>query len=118
MTNEQASPGSIVDDSAVIRQLLASLLSADPEIEVVGTAADPIIARDRIKSLNPDVVTLDVEMPHMDGVTFLRKIMALRPMPVVMVSSLTQPAPKPRSKRSKSAPLILSPSRRVTSPPR
>jgi two-component system chemotaxis response regulator CheB len=80
----------IVDDSAVIRQLLSMLLSEDPEIEVVGTAGDPLIARDRIKALNPDVVTLDVEMPNMDGVTFLRKIMALRPMPVVMVSSLTQ----------------------------
>ncbi len=80
----------IVDDSAVIRQLLSMLLSADPEIEVVGTASDPFIARDRIKALNPDVITLDVEMPHMDGVTFLRKIMALRPMPVVMISTLTQ----------------------------
>ena len=80
----------IVDDSAVIRQLLSMLLSEDPEIEVVGTAGDPLIARDRIKELNPDVVTLDVEMPNMDGVTFLRKIMALRPMPVVMVSTLTQ----------------------------
>ncbi len=66
------------------------MLSADPEIEVVGTASDPFIARDRIKALNPDVMTLDVEMPNMDGVTFLRKIMALRPMPVVMVSTLTQ----------------------------
>ena len=80
----------IVDDSAVIRQLLQMLLSQDPEIEVVGTAGDPLIARDRIKALNPDVVTLDVEMPNMDGVTFLRKIMTLRPMPVVMVSTLTQ----------------------------
>jgi two-component system, chemotaxis family, protein-glutamate methylesterase/glutaminase len=80
----------IVDDSAVMRQLLASLLAADPEIEVVGTAADPHIARERIKVLNPDVITLDVEMPHMDGLTFLRKIMALRPMPVVMISTLTQ----------------------------
>lgn len=80
----------IVDDSAVMRQLLASLLEADPEIEVVGTAADPHIARERIKALNPDVVTLDVEMPHMDGLTFLRKIMTLRPMPVVMISTLTQ----------------------------
>jgi two-component system chemotaxis response regulator CheB len=80
----------IVDDSAVIRQLLSMLLSQDPEIEVVGTAGDPLIARDRIKTLNPDVVTLDVEMPNMDGVTFLRKIMTLRPMPVVMVSTLTQ----------------------------
>ncbi len=80
----------IVDDSAVIRQLLSMLLSEDPEIEVVGTAGDPLIARDRIKELNPDVVTLDVEMPNMDGVTFLRKIMTLRPMPVVMISTLTQ----------------------------
>ena len=80
----------IVDDSAVIRQLLTMLLSADPEIEVVGTASDPFIARDRIKALNPDVITLDIEMPHMDGVTFLRKIMTLRPMPVVMISTLTQ----------------------------
>jgi two-component system chemotaxis response regulator CheB len=80
----------IVDDSAVMRQLLSGLLSEDPEIEVVGTASDPFVARDRIKALNPDVITLDVEMPHMDGVTFLRKIMALRPMPVVMFSTLTQ----------------------------
>lgn len=80
----------IVDDSAVIRQLLSTLLSADPEIEVVGTAGDPLIARERIKALNPDVVTLDVEMPNMDGLTFLRKIMTLRPMPVIMISSLTQ----------------------------
>jgi len=80
----------IVDDSAVVRQLLSTLLSADPEIEVVGTAPDPHIARERIKELNPDVVTLDVEMPHMDGVTFLRKIMTLRPTPVIMISTLTQ----------------------------
>jgi two-component system chemotaxis response regulator CheB len=80
----------IVDDSALIRQLLTTLLSADPEIEVVGTADDPYVARDRIKALNPDVITLDVEMPHMDGITFLRKIMALRPMPVIMISTLTQ----------------------------
>jgi two-component system, chemotaxis family, protein-glutamate methylesterase/glutaminase len=80
----------IVDDSAVMRQLLSGLLAEDPEIEVVGTAADPHIARERIKALNPDVVTLDVEMPHMDGLTFLRKIMTLRPMPVVMISTLTQ----------------------------
>jgi two-component system chemotaxis response regulator CheB len=80
----------IVDDSSLMRQLLSTLLSADPEIEVVGTAPDPHVARERIKSLNPDVITLDVEMPLMDGVTFLRKIMALRPMPVVMISTLTQ----------------------------
>jgi two-component system, chemotaxis family, protein-glutamate methylesterase/glutaminase len=80
----------VVDDSALMRQLLSGLLAEDPEIEVVGTAPDPHVARERIKSLNPDVVTLDVEMPHMDGVTFLRKIMTLRPMPVVMISTLTQ----------------------------
>jgi two-component system chemotaxis response regulator CheB len=80
----------VVDDSAVMRQLLSTLLSADPEIEVVGTAPDPHVARERIKTLNPDVVTLDIEMPHMDGVTFLRKIMTLRPTPVVMISTLTQ----------------------------
>lgn len=80
----------VVDNSAVMRQLLTTLLSADPEIEVVGTAPDPHIARERIKALNPDVITLDVEMPHMDGLTFLRKIMTLRPTPVVMVSTLTQ----------------------------
>jgi len=80
----------IVDDSAVMRQLLSTLLSTDPEIEVVGTAPDPHVARERIKALDPDVVTLDIEMPRMDGLTFLRKIMALRPTPVVMISTLTQ----------------------------
>jgi two-component system chemotaxis response regulator CheB len=80
----------IVDDSALMRQLISTLLLADPEIKVVGTAPDPHVARERIKALNPDVITLDVEMPHMDGVTFLRKIMTLRPMPVVMISTLTQ----------------------------
>lgn len=80
----------VVDDSAVMRQLISTLLSADPDIEVVGTASDPHIARERIKALNPDVVTLDVEMPKMDGLTFLHKIMTLRPTPVVMVSTLTQ----------------------------
>jgi two-component system, chemotaxis family, protein-glutamate methylesterase/glutaminase len=80
----------VVDDSALMRQLLSNMLSEDPEIEVVGTAPDPYVARERIKALKPDVLTLDVEMPHMDGVTFLRKIMALRPMPVVMISTLTQ----------------------------
>jgi two-component system chemotaxis response regulator CheB len=80
----------IVDDSALIRQLLTSALSSDPEIEVVGAAPDPLIARSMIKELNPDVLTLDVEMPNMDGISFLEKIMRLRPMPVVMVSTLTQ----------------------------
>ncbi len=80
----------IVDDSSLIRQLFAMLLAQDPEIEVVGSAPDPYVARDMIKSLKPDVITLDVEMPRMDGLSFLRKIMALHPMPVVMVSTLTQ----------------------------
>jgi len=80
----------IVDDSALVRQILTEILSADREIEVVGVASDAHVARERIKSLNPDVITLDVEMPKMDGVTFLRNLMRLRPMPVVMVSSLTE----------------------------
>ena len=80
----------IVDDSALVRQLLAELLSADPQIAVVGTASDPLIAREKIKQLSPDVLTLDIEMPRMDGLTFLQQLMRLRPMPVVMVSSLTQ----------------------------
>lgn len=78
-----------VDDSALMRRLLTSILEQDPEIEVVGTAPDPLAARDRIKKLNPDVITLDVEMPKMDGITFLERLMRLRPMPVVMVSTLT-----------------------------
>jgi two-component system chemotaxis response regulator CheB len=80
----------VVDDSAVMRQLLTEILSSDPGIEVVGTAPDPYVARDKIKLLNPDVLTLDVEMPRMDGLAFLRNLMRLRPMPVVMCSSLTQ----------------------------
>ena len=80
----------IVDDSALIRQMLGQLLASDPAISVVGAAPDPLIAREMIKSLNPDVVTLDIEMPRMDGLAFLEKIMTLRPMPVVMISSLTQ----------------------------
>jgi len=80
----------IVDDSALIRKMLSEILSSDPAIEVVGTASDPYVARDKIKQLNPDVLTLDVEMPKMDGVTFLRNLMRLRPMPVVMISSLTE----------------------------
>jgi two-component system chemotaxis response regulator CheB len=80
----------IVDDSALVRRILSEVLSADPALEVVGTASDAYVARDKIKQLNPDVLTLDVEMPKMDGVTFLRNLMRLRPMPVVMVSSLTE----------------------------
>lgn len=80
----------IVDDSALMRQVLATLLSKDCEIEVIGSAPDPFIAREKIKALNPDVLTLDVEMPKMDGLTFLEKLMRGHPMPVVMVSSLTE----------------------------
>jgi two-component system chemotaxis response regulator CheB len=80
----------VVDDSALMRQLLTALLHQDPAIQVVGAAADPFIAREKIKHLRPDVITLDVEMPGMDGITFLEKLMRLHPMPVVMVSSLTQ----------------------------
>ncbi len=80
----------VVDDSALIRGVLTELLSQDPGIEVIGTAPDPYVARQKIKELNPDVLTLDVEMPKMDGLTFLEKLMAGHPMPVVMVSSLTQ----------------------------
>lgn len=80
----------VVDDSAFIRELLTSLLNSDPDIVVVDSAPDPYVAREKIKLHNPDVITLDIEMPRMDGLDFLRKIMALRPMAVVMVSSLTQ----------------------------
>ncbi len=79
----------IVDDSALIRQMLTQIFNETDDIEVVGTASDPLIARDKIKALNPDVLTLDVEMPRMDGLTFLRNLMRLRPMPVVMISTLT-----------------------------
>jgi two-component system chemotaxis response regulator CheB len=79
----------IVDDSAVLRQTLSQELGKDPEIEVVGTAPDPYVARDMIVALKPDVVSLDVEMPRMDGITFLRKLMHYYPIPVVIVSSLT-----------------------------
>ncbi|HEX2385788.1 MAG TPA: chemotaxis response regulator protein-glutamate methylesterase [Candidatus Binatia bacterium] len=80
----------IVDDSALVRQLLTELLSRDPALEVVGAASDPFAAWEKIKSLNPNVLTLDVEMPRMDGLAFLERLMRIRPMPVVMVSSLTE----------------------------
>lgn len=80
----------VIDDSALIRQLMTALINAEPDMEVVGTAADPYAARELIKTLEPDVLTLDVEMPRMDGLDFLEKLMRLRPMPVVMVSTLTE----------------------------
>lgn len=80
----------IVDDSAVVRQLLTEILSRDPGIEVVGSATDPYVAREKIKRFDPDVLTLDIEMPRMDGLAFLENLMRLRPTPVVMISSLTE----------------------------
>jgi two-component system, chemotaxis family, protein-glutamate methylesterase/glutaminase len=80
----------IVDDSAVVRQIFQREISRDPDLEVVGVAPDPYVARDKIVALRPDVVTLDVEMPRMDGITFLRKLMRHYPLPVIIVSSLTQ----------------------------
>jgi len=80
----------IVDDSAVVRQTLSDVLSSDPQIEVLGTAADPYMAARKIRDVVPDVITLDVEMPRMDGITFLQKIMSQHPIPVVMCSSLTE----------------------------
>src|SRR6266540_787053 len=80
----------IVDDSAVVRQVLADIISADPDLEVMATAADPFIAAEKMKGAVPDVITLDVEMPRMDGISFLQKIMSQHPIPVVMCSSLTE----------------------------
>jgi len=80
----------IVDDSAVVRKMIAEALSSDPEIEVVGSAPDPYVARDKILELNPDVMTLDLEMPRMDGLTFLKILQQHRPLPVIVISSLSQ----------------------------
>ncbi len=80
----------VVDDSALVRSLLAEIINRQPDMECVGTAADPFAAREMIRTLNPDVITLDVEMPRMDGIDFLSKLMRLRPMPVLMVSTLTE----------------------------
>ena len=80
----------VIDDSALVRKLLTELLNSDPDIEVIGTAIDPFQAREKIKKLNPDVLTLDVEMPRMDGVTFLKNLMRLHPKPTVMISTLTE----------------------------
>jgi len=80
----------IVDDSALIRSVMSEIINSQPDMQVVGAAPDPLVAREMIKQTNPDVLTLDVEMPKMDGLDFLEKLMRLRPMPVVMVSSLTE----------------------------
>jgi two-component system, chemotaxis family, protein-glutamate methylesterase/glutaminase len=84
----------IVDDSALVRQMLTTILRRDPQIQVVGAVSDPYAAWDAIKQFEPDLITLDVEMPKMDGLTFLEKLMAARPMPVLMVSSLTEQGAK------------------------
>ena len=91
MTN----PGSkikvlVIDDSAIVRKLLTEAISAEPDLTVVGTAPDPYVARDKILALKPDVLTLDIEMPRMDGLTFLKKVMHFHPMPVIIISSLGQ----------------------------
>ncbi len=80
----------VVDDSALVRGLLGEIINRQPDMECVGAAADPLVAREMIRELNPDVITLDVEMPRMDGLEFLGRLMRLRPMPVVMVSTLTE----------------------------
>jgi len=80
----------IVDDSAIVRKMLSEALAAEPDLEVVGTAPDPFVARDKIESLRPDVLTLDIEMPRMDGLTFLTKLMRFHPLPVIVISSLAQ----------------------------
>src|SRR3546814_4924711 len=79
-----------VDDSALVRGLMTEIINSHPDMEVVAVAPDPLIARELIKEHNPDVLTLDVEMPRMDGLDFLERLMRLRPMPVVLVSSLTE----------------------------
>ncbi|ETR74193.1 MAG: Chemotaxis response regulator protein-glutamate methylesterase [Candidatus Magnetoglobus multicellularis str. Araruama] len=79
----------VVDDSAIVRKIFTDQLSKEPGIRVVGTAPDPYVARDKIVTLKPDVITLDIEMPRMDGITFLKKLMRYKPMPVIIVSSLT-----------------------------
>ncbi|MDE1948162.1 MAG: response regulator, partial [Burkholderiales bacterium] len=80
----------VVDDSALVRGLLSEIINRQSDMTCVGAAADPLIAREMIRTLNPDVITLDIEMPRMDGIDFLSRLMRLRPMPVVMVSTLTE----------------------------
>src|ERR1700759_832560 len=82
----------VIDDSAIVRKILTETLNGEPDIEVVGSAPDPYVARDKILTLAPDVLTLDIEMPRMDGLTFLKKLMHFHPMPAVVISSLAQPS--------------------------
>lgn len=94
MVDNQKTRVLVIDDSAVMRQLLSAILNQDPAIDVVGVASNPLIAREKIKYLKPHVLTLDVEMPGMDGLTFLERLMRLHPLPVVMVSSFTESGAK------------------------
>ncbi len=80
----------VVDDSAIVRKILSEAINAEQDMEVVGTAPDPFVARDKILALRPDVLTLDIEMPRMDGLTFLKRLMQFHPLPVIIISSLTQ----------------------------
>src|SRR5580693_6365263 len=80
----------VIDDSAIVRKILSEALSSESDIEVIGTAPDPIVALEKIKRLKPDVLTLDIEMPRMDGLTFLKSLMQTAPLPVIIVSSLAQ----------------------------
>src|ERR1700756_1929819 len=80
----------IVDDSAIVRRALSEIVGSHPDLEVAGTASDPFVARDKILALKPDVLTLDIEMPRMDGLTFLKKVMRYQPLPVIIISSLGQ----------------------------
>ncbi|HEY1399485.1 response regulator, partial [Roseateles sp.] len=80
----------VVDDSALVRSILTEIINRQPDMQCIGAASDPLVAREMIRNLNPDVITLDVEMPKMDGLDFLQRLMRLRPMPVVMVSTLTE----------------------------
>src|SRR6187549_2880616 len=80
----------VIDDSALVRQTLTEIINSDPQLSVIGTASDPYFAAEKIRQLVPDVITLDIEMPRMDGITFLKTLMAQCPVPVVIISSLTQ----------------------------
>jgi len=93
----------VVDDSAIVRKILTDALAGEQDLEVAGTAPDPYVARDKILALHPDVLTLDIEMPRMDGLTFLRKLMRHRPMPVIVISSLGQSSCRRPSRRCNSA---------------
>jgi two-component system chemotaxis response regulator CheB len=89
----------IVDDSAIVRQVASAAIAAQPDMEVIATAADPLFAMDKMRRQWPDVIVLDIEMPRMDGLTFLRKLMAERPTPVVICSSLVDRGARPASTR-------------------